>query len=168
MAQAFRIGKELHDIWLARTPRGYMLHVGDRRMAVALRERSEHVHELVVGDAAQPIYLAVHGDDIHVHIDGQAHTLTYTHSLERFAAQALDQSEAVARAPMPGAVIALPVEPGQAVRRGEVLVVIESMKMESTICAGMDGTVQAIHVQVGQTFERDAPLVTLAPGKALP
>ena len=42
--------------------------------------------------------------------------------------------------------------------------VIESMKLETAIKAWRDGTVAAVHVGVGQTFERGAPLVTLAPG----
>ena len=108
----------------------------------------------------------VRGDDVHVHLDGEAHILTYSHNLERFASEGQDRSEATARAPMPGAVIAIQVAPGQAVKRGDVLVVIESMKMETAICAGLDGTVQTVHVLQGQTFERDSLLVTLSPAEA--
>ena len=163
MAHAFKLRGALHEQWLSRTARGYELHRGDEHIAVSLRSRGEHVHELVVGDETLPVYLAVRGDDIHLHVSGEAHTLTYTHSLERFAAQAQERSEAVARAPMPGAVIALHVGPGQSVRRGDVMLVIESMKMETAISAGVDGVVKAVHVQAGQTFDRDALLVTLEP-----
>jgi len=38
---------------------------------------------------------------------------------------------------------------------------MESMKLETTIAAPREGIVQAVHVALGQTFERDAPLVTL-------
>ena len=62
---------------------------------------------------------------------------------------------------MPGAVIAVHVQEGQTVARGEVMVVIESMKMETAICAGYDGRVQKLHVVAGQTFDREALLVTL-------
>ena len=163
MAHAFRLNGQLHDLWLSRTVHGYELHCGDERIAVSLRSRGQHVHELVVGDETVPVYLALRGDDVHVHVLGEAHTLTYTHSLERFAAQAHERSEAVARAPMPGAVIALHVGPGQSVRRGDVMLVIESMKMETAISAGVDGVVKDVHVQAGQTFDRDALLVTLEP-----
>ena len=69
---------------------------------------------------------------------------------------------------MPGAVIAVSVEPGATVRRGQALLLIESMKMETTIVAPCDGTVQAVHVTIGQTFDRDAPLVTLERLKEAP
>lgn len=69
-------------------------------------------------------------------------------------------------APMPGSVISLAVRVGQAVKRGDTLMVIESMKMETTLVAGVDGTVSAVHVQVGQTFERDATLVSVEPSGA--
>ena len=141
------------------------MHVGDTCVPATLAARGEHVHELTVGDASERVVIALRGDDVHVHLDGEAYLLRYTHSLERFAQSAVDDSEAIARAPMPGAVISVAVEPGAAVRRGQALLVIESMKMETTIAAPCDGTVQAVHVAVGQTFDHDAPLVTLERGK---
>lgn len=166
MAHAFRFEGELHDVWLSRTKRGYELHRGDCCIAVALRERGQHVHELVVGDQSLPVYVAVRGDEVHVHLDGEAYTLVYSHSLERFASETDENTDAVSRAPMPGSVISLAVQAGQAVSRGDILMVIESMKMETAICAALDGVVQAIHVQQSQTFERDAVLITLSPAKA--
>ena len=62
-----------------------------------------------------------------------------------------------------GSVIALNAVAGQEVRRGDLLLVIESMKMETAIFAGLDGVVREVHVQIGQTFDRDAVLVSLEP-----
>lgn len=163
MRHAFRIKDDLHEVWLSRTARGYVLHLGEERISVAMHSRGEHLHELVIGDTAMPVFIAIDGDDVHMHVDGMTHVLSYTHSLDRFAGASQDRSDAVARAPMPGAVIALETQPGKQVRRGDVLMVIESMKMETAICAGIDGVVQAVHVQPGETFERDALLVTLEP-----
>ena len=47
--------------------------------------------------------------------------------------------------------------------RGDTLLVIESMKLETAIKAPRDGMVETVHVADGRTFERSAPLVTLAP-----
>lgn len=166
MAHTFALNGGQHEVWLSRAPSGYLLHIGENCVAVALAARGEHVHELLVGDHSERIYVAVRGDEVHVHLDGEAHTLRYTHNLERFAGQEQDEAEAVSRAPMPGAVIAVHVQEGQTVARGEVMVVIESMKMETAICAGHDGKVQKLHVVAGQTFDRDAPLVTLERAEA--
>ena len=69
----------------------------------------------------------------------------------------------VATAPMPGVVVAVHTAPGARVTRGDTLMVIESMKLETAIKAWRDGTVETIHVAEGRTFERSAPLVTFAP-----
>ena len=63
---------------------------------------------------------------------------------------------------MPGSVVALPVAVGDAVHAGATLVIIESMKLEVAIKAECGGSVEAIHVALGQTFDKNAVLVTLA------
>jgi len=161
MAHAFRLLGVDHEVWPARSSTGYRLHAADTEVAVSLVARSEHLHELTMRDETDRVVLARRGDDVHIHLDGETYLLRYSHSLERFAGQAVDDNEAVARAPMPGAVIAIGVQPGETVRRGQALLVIESMKMETTIIASCDGVVHALHVTIGQTFDRDAPLVTL-------
>ena len=67
-------------------------------------------------------------------------------------------------APMPGKVIAFLAEPGQAVRQGQPLAVMEAMKMEHTISAPRDGTVEALLYAVGdQVLEGEALLRLAAP-----
>jgi 3-methylcrotonyl-CoA carboxylase alpha subunit len=64
-------------------------------------------------------------------------------------------------APMPGKVIALRVEPGQRVARGEEVLVVEAMKMENALRAPRDGVVVAIHVAVGDAVGPGRVLVEL-------
>lgn len=169
MAHVFKLLGNEHEVWLARsgaTP--YRLHVDGSSLAVALLPRGDHAHELILHDDSHRVFVAQQGDDIHVHLDGDTYLLRYAHSLARFADQSVDEGEAVSRAPMPGSVISVAVQPGDAVERGQPLLVIESMKMETTISASCDGIVQALHVAQGQTFERDALLVTLERGITTP
>lgn len=166
MGHAFHLNDSDHELWLARAGAGYRLHVGEASVAVALQARGEHLHELIVGATSHRVFIVCRGDEVHLHLDGEAHVLRHSHSLERFAGEAADDGAAVALAPMPGAVITVAVEAGATVRRGQALLVIESMKMETTITAPCDGRVQALHVGIGQTFDRDAPLVTLERAQA--
>ena len=66
--------------------------------------------------------------------------------------------EAVA-APMPGTILKVNVQNGQAVKAGQVLVVLEAMKMENEIMAPKDGTITAVAVQKGASVDTGAPLV---------
>jgi len=65
-------------------------------------------------------------------------------------------------APMPGTVLDIKVSQGQAVKKGDVLLVLEAMKMENEIMAAADGTVASINVTKGATVDTGAVLCTLA------
>jgi biotin carboxyl carrier protein len=168
MAHAFQLMGVDHELWLSRSGPVYQVHVGDTCLPVTLAARGEHAHELTLHDVSERVVIAHRGDDVYIHLDGESYLLRYSHSLERFKGQATDEAEAIARAPMPGAVISVAIEAGASVRRGQALLVIESMKMETTITAPCDGTVQILHVQVGRTFDSDAALVTLERLKEAP
>ena len=64
-------------------------------------------------------------------------------------------------APMPGTVMKLNVGVGAAVHRGDVLCVLEAMKMENDICAPADGVVSAVLVSAGSAVTTDQVLFTL-------
>lgn len=65
------------------------------------------------------------------------------------------------KSPFPGNVNAVKVTPGQAVKAGDVLVVIEAMKMENDITAPKAGKIGQVLVQKGSTVESGATLVTI-------
>ncbi|MEM7077081.1 MAG: biotin carboxylase N-terminal domain-containing protein [Pseudomonadota bacterium] len=65
-------------------------------------------------------------------------------------------------APMPGAVLSTDVAPGDTVSKGQLLLILEAMKMEHRITAPADGKVEAVHVSAGDQVENGQLLVTLA------
>ena len=65
------------------------------------------------------------------------------------------------RAPMPAVVTEIAVAPGQAVARGDTLVVLEAMKMELPVKAPRDGRVTAVRCATGDRVDADTPLVEL-------
>ena len=77
------------------------------------------------------------------------------------AAPAVTGAGEAVNAPMPGNILKVNVANGQAVKEGDVLVVLEAMKMENEIMAPKNGTVTQVLVQKGSTVDTGAPLVVI-------
>lgn len=65
------------------------------------------------------------------------------------------------RSPLPGSILKVAVSEGQQVKRGELLLTLESMKMENSIYAEKNGIVRKIHVQAGQSVMQDDVLLDI-------
>lgn len=65
------------------------------------------------------------------------------------------------KAPMPGLVVAIPVSEGQEVKKGQVLVILESMKMQNELKAPRDGVVHHIKAKAGESVEQKQVLLNL-------
>ena len=101
-----------------------------------------------------------HGSETAVFIDGESWQLVEIDPLA--ARQGEDPAGGRLTAPMPGRVTRLLVEDGSTVRRGQPLIVIEAMKMEHTIVAPADGTVESVRFAAGDMVEEGAELIALA------
>ena len=77
------------------------------------------------------------------------------------AAPAGAQGSVKVESPMPGKILAVKKNVGDAVKSGDVILVLEAMKMENDIVAPQDGTVASINVSVGHSVESGATLATL-------
>ena len=73
----------------------------------------------------------------------------------------LQQGRFILTSPMPGLVIDIPVKEGDQVSEGDVLVVLESMKMQNELTAPKDGTITQIQASVNDNVERKESLLTL-------
>ena len=162
MRHSFKLNDEVHACWLGRHPSGYVLDIDGAGHRVALESDRCGGHRLTIDGNTTDALTAVDGNTIHIHLDGRHWELRYLEPVELYAGESGTSADDVATAPMPGVVVAVHTAPGAQVTRGDTLMVIESMKLETAIKAWRDGTVETIHVAEGRTFERSAALVTFA------
>ena len=104
------------------------------------------------------------GDDIQVRLNGRTFTV---HCVRRQRAAGGAQGQEEIRASMPGVVVAVHAAAGQAVKSGDQLLTLESMKLQMTIVASHEGVVEQVHVQPAAVFERGALLVSFATQEVL-
>jgi biotin carboxyl carrier protein len=79
----------------------------------------------------------------------------------RHSAHGGDHVHSVIAAPMQGTILRVLVEPGQEIQAGDVVCILEAMKMENAIPAPREGVVTEIPVQAGQNVQPGDPLVEL-------
>ena len=110
------------------------------------------------GAQTETFHCARAGDTIHLFWRGSVYRLVE----EREGGPAGRRQPAGGlEAPMPGRVIAVKAAPGQAVRKGDELLVVEAMKMENAIRAPRDGTVRSVAARVGDMVGPGTVLVEL-------
>jgi 3-methylcrotonyl-CoA carboxylase alpha subunit len=98
------------------------------------------------------------GDDWHIFAVGEQRTLTLKDALPREEGGGRAGSLA---APMPGRIVQVLSRAGQAVKKGQALLILEAMKMEHTITAPADGVVKEIHFAAGEQVLEGVELISL-------
>ena len=81
--------------------------------------------------------------------------------MQRRGAQPTGSGEV--HAPMPGLIVEVAVADAQAVKQGETLIILESMKMQNELKSPVDGVVRAVHVAAGEAVDKNALLVEISP-----
>ena len=108
-------------------------------------------------------WVARHRDVFHVFLDGRVVTLHLCGEDGPAADSADEAGGPRVLAPMPGKIVAVLVEPGRDVERGDPLLLLEAMKMETGINAPLAGRVAAVHAVAGRTVGLGDLLVEIEP-----
>ncbi len=151
-----------------------VLDISSNGKSFALTLEDKTVHAEVLHEENGKLDLLVDGQHITAYIsfenakrwvtvNGQTFVLTKS-SGTRKGGHAGQHAAGELTAPMPGQIRAVNVSEGQAVTKGQTLLVLEAMKMEIRIHAPFDGVVSSISVKVGQTVEREQILVKMEHG----
>jgi biotin carboxyl carrier protein len=123
------------------------------------------VYSLIINGKSYEGYVYPDEEDWQVLLHGRLYQAAVEDEREkrlRAAAGGVVQSgEFHLKAPMPGMVIAIPVTEGQVVKKGQVLLILESMKMQNELKSPKDGTVARIRVKAGEAAEQKQALLSV-------
>jgi 3-methylcrotonyl-CoA carboxylase alpha subunit len=155
----FRDGAEERTVIATARGGDWLLRVGKETICAASERRPDGSLTVVLDRVRGRATVLDHGDETGVFLAGENWRLTEIDPLA--AREGDDPGAGRLTAPMPGRVTELFVEAGDTVRRGEPLMIIEAMKMEHTVAAPVDGTVEAVRFAVGDLVEEGAELIAL-------
>jgi len=110
------------------------------------------------GDRIARVFAVAAGDTTWVFYDGVTHEVVEEYQTGRARSSAAAGS---LTAPMPATVVQVKVAAGDAVKRGDILIVLEAMKMELPVRAPADGRVAAVHCEPGQLVQPETSLIDM-------
>jgi 3-methylcrotonyl-CoA carboxylase alpha subunit len=123
--------------------------------------------ELLVSDGARlsRVFAVTQDDIIWVFHDGNTFELTIERDAD-FASEASHERKRAAHgesltSPMPATVVSVQARPGDRVERGDVLIILEAMKMELPVRAPASGVVSAVNCKAGDLVQPGVPLINL-------
>lgn len=124
------------------------------------------VYSLLIGGKSFEAYVYPGEDDLQVLLGGNSFSIKVEDEREkrlRAAAGSMvsDNVEFHLRSPMPGMVVAMPVSEGEKVSKGQVLVILESMKMQNELKSPRDGILSRVKVKVGDSVEQRQTLLSV-------
>jgi biotin carboxyl carrier protein len=141
--------------------------VGGRHLSLDLRQVSPpSLYSLLIDNKSYDVLIEGNGENYDVLIGPEMFHLKVQDEWARRLANIqrktqVDSGHLAIKAPMPGAVVAVEVAPGQEIRKGQGLVILSAMKMQNEIKSPRAGKVARVDVQAGQTVEQGRTLVVI-------
>lgn len=140
---------------------------GQRHMASIEKIDAPSLYSLIVDSSSYEIHVEEREGSYRVLLLGELYTVQLEDEAARRVAKArarrpLEEGEIKVKSPIPGLIFDVPVAAGQKVQVGDILVIVEAMKMENELRAPREGTVKITHVAPGDSVDKGTVLVTLA------
>jgi len=160
------IGYEEFDINLFRNENGYRVEYNGEEFDVSVNKLTSKKFLFKINEKSSEVDITSENGLLDIFLEGQemrARVESYELAeLRKRAGAALEGPEdKTIRAPMPGLVLKADINPGDNIKKGAPLVIIEAMKMENIIKSPYDGRVREIHVAAGQAVDKNDKLVEL-------
>ncbi len=146
-----RAGGEAYRLRVCRSRRGrYQVELDGRSVEVDVERSGRFELRLSAGGQAFDVLSVAQGPDYLVEVDGAVHRIS-------------GGEAGLVRAPAPAMVVAIPVAPGDGVAEGDIVAVVESMKLETALRAPVAGRVAEVFADVNTQVESGAKLLLIEP-----
>jgi biotin carboxyl carrier protein len=124
------------------------------------------VYSLIVDSQSHEAYVQQDDENWQVLLRGRLYPVTVEDEREKRlraagGAGVAETGEFHLKAPMPGLVVSIPVSEGQDVKKGQVVLILESMKMQNELKSPRDGKINRVRVKVGETVEQKQALLSV-------
>ena len=121
-----------------------------------IKDNKSYSVEVIKADAKEKSFLvSINGNKYQLNVKDKFDELLHSLGLDAMASKKVNEI----KAPMPGLVLEVRVAEGDAVKKGDPILVLEAMKMENIIKSPTDGTVKKINVKKGVAVEKNQVLI---------
>ena len=134
-----------------------LIENGDKSLHLLQDNQSNHISIVHTDFANKKLTLEINGNPYEITIEDEYDQLVKKMGLSSGGAQKLTNI----KAPMPGLVLDILVEPGQAIQKGDQLLILEAMKMENVLKAEGEGVVKSIEVVKGATVDKGQVMIEM-------
>ncbi len=138
---------------------------GDAEIRAEIVPVEPNVFWITTSEGSSVVYAAENEGKLYVSVQGRQYCIQKParEVRRRSGAGGTLKTGEIVGSPMPGVIVKVPVSEGDVVDSGQVLVVVESMKMENGVQARAKARVKRVHVRAGDSVGFGSPLVELAP-----
>lgn len=143
------------------------IRINDKILDVDFESVSgQPVYSLIIGGKSYEAYVSPDEEKWEVLLRGRLYQAEVEDEREKRLRSAgggglVEGGEYHLKSPMPGLIVTIPVNEGQEVKKGQVLLILESMKMQNELKAPRDGTVSRIKIKPGESVEQKQTLLSL-------
>lgn len=162
MAYIVKIDDKEFKCDIEKSGNSYVVSLNGKNIQVEVVDIDKETLTLIINNRPYQIHI---GKDNKIAVDRDEYTFEVVDEkiarVLKAGADAVHKKETIITAPMPGLVIEVEVSEGDAVKKGQGLVIIEAMKMQNEFKAPRDGVIKKIFVQKGQTVNSKDKLIII-------
>jgi biotin carboxyl carrier protein len=153
---------EIYQVDHEKNDNEYIFSINGEKLSLPVHIVNDNCFSVKINGKSKIIYAAE--DDNHLYVSFEGDNIVFDKLKEEekdFTGAAGSGDKDEIRPPMPGSIVKVLVEEGQKIAEGDGVIIVEAMKMESTLYSAIDGIVTSVKVQEGQQVDSDDVLVVI-------